>query len=78
MRKTYRYVVLPDRPRTVWIIEANHGPKVWHVDSMYFTRADARYSRDNLVSTHGVDPKRMRIRAYVPDPFLNRDRRVSR
>jgi hypothetical protein len=77
MRKAYRWVVLPDRPRNVWVIETLHG-KVWEVDSTHLTRRDVRDARADLMSTYGIPSKYMRIRAYVPDPFLNRDRRVSR
>jgi NADPH-dependent ferric siderophore reductase len=62
-KHAYRWVRIPDYPRTVWVLE---------------TRIEARRLRDYLLREYGIDPKTVRIRAYVPDPFLNRDRRVSR
>ena len=77
MKRAYQWVVLPERPCNVWVIEMRMDYD-WAASSFYYPRAEARESRAHMIEYYETDPKRMRIRAYVPDPFLNRDRRVSR
>jgi hypothetical protein len=76
-KHAYRWVRIPDYPRTVWVLETNEYGR-WLPSETRETRIEARRLRDYLLREYGIDPKTVRIRAYVPDPFLNRDRRVSR
>lgn len=66
-----------ERQRVLWVLEQALG-LAWLPDTSHETRKAAREQRQYLISEYGADPKGMRIRAYVPDPFLNRDSRTSR
>ena len=76
-KHAYLWCKVPDYPRTVWVLEGNRSGR-WLPEETRDSRAEARRLRDYLLREYGIDPKTVRIRAYVPDPFLNRDRRVSR
>lgn len=65
------------RKRVLWVVEELFRGS-WVPSEPRESRAQARLMLNYLVREYGVDPAKMRIRAYVPDPFLNRDRRPSR
>jgi hypothetical protein len=76
---TYRLVRIPRGKFVLWAVERNvKGNWVVYPTDVRMTRSNARRMRRYLVEVYGLDPKELRIRAYVPDPFLNRDYRPSR